>query len=190
MAEYRVQDTSLSAIAEAIKAKAGTSDSMVFPEGFVEMIEGISVSGGGGVKFTTGTFIPAESTMIYTVTHGMGQTPDIVVYWTESATTEAQTYIFGANARRGIIDVDTEGNAPATSACQYNTSEVGAYFWGARTTSVGQKDFLNKNHNPGANRPYGAPHSADGEIFKIGYGKEYALSPNLSYRWMAIGGLV
>lgn len=46
MANYIVQDTSLAAVADAIRAKAGGTEKLVFPAGFVEAVEGIT--GGGG----------------------------------------------------------------------------------------------------------------------------------------------
>lgn len=42
MAEYLVQDTSLTAVADAIRTKGDTSGSLVFPGDFVSAIEGIS----------------------------------------------------------------------------------------------------------------------------------------------------
>lgn len=64
MAVYRVQDTSLTAVADAIRAKAGTSDALTFPDGFVEAVGGIQAGGGGssgGLEFLTGTVVAAET---------------------------------------------------------------------------------------------------------------------------------
>lgn len=41
MAEYLVQDTELTAVADAIRAKGGTTDEMAFPDGFVSAVEDI-----------------------------------------------------------------------------------------------------------------------------------------------------
>lgn len=41
MAEYLVQDIELTAVADAIRAKSGTTDEMVFPDGFVSAVEDI-----------------------------------------------------------------------------------------------------------------------------------------------------
>lgn len=59
MAEYVVQDTSLTAIADAIREKAGLADSFVFPEGFVQAISGIEAGGG---KLYYGSMTPTENT--------------------------------------------------------------------------------------------------------------------------------
>ena len=50
--DYLVQDTSLTAVADAIRAKAGGSDPLTFPAGMVDAIAGIA-SGGGGAEFPT-----------------------------------------------------------------------------------------------------------------------------------------
>lgn len=42
MAEYLVQDTSLTAVANAIRAKTGSADSLAFPSGMVEAISGFT----------------------------------------------------------------------------------------------------------------------------------------------------
>lgn len=41
-------DADLTSVADAIRAKGGTSESMEFPDGFVSAVEGISAGGGGG----------------------------------------------------------------------------------------------------------------------------------------------
>ena len=46
--DYLVQDTSLAAVADAIRAKTGGADALAFPEGMVEAIVGISGGGSGG----------------------------------------------------------------------------------------------------------------------------------------------
>lgn len=46
MADYRVTDTQLSSIANAIRTKGGTSASLVFPSGFVSAVENIPTGGG------------------------------------------------------------------------------------------------------------------------------------------------
>lgn len=48
MANYIVQDTSLAAVADAIRAKTGGGEALAFPAGFVEAVEGITGGGGGG----------------------------------------------------------------------------------------------------------------------------------------------
>lgn len=46
MAKYLVNDTSLTAVADAIRTKGGTSEALSFPDGFVSAVEGIQAGGG------------------------------------------------------------------------------------------------------------------------------------------------
>lgn len=58
MADYKVTDTQLVAIADAIRTKGGTSAQLEFPAGFVSAINNIPTGGGGGVTivpFSSGT---------------------------------------------------------------------------------------------------------------------------------------
>ena len=47
MAEYLTNTTDLTAVADAIRAKGGTSDPLVYPDGFVTAIQSIETGGGG-----------------------------------------------------------------------------------------------------------------------------------------------
>lgn len=73
MAEYLVQDTSLTAVADAIRAKTGSADLLAFPSGMVDAIAGIA-SGGSGLKHASGTWTPASDTYFMKVT-GLPFTP-------------------------------------------------------------------------------------------------------------------
>lgn len=46
MAKMTVEDTSLTAVADAIRAKGGTNDALVFPEGFVSAVDNIDTRSG------------------------------------------------------------------------------------------------------------------------------------------------
>ena len=46
MAYRKVNDNSLASVADAIRSKGGTSDALVFPEGFVSAISAIQTGGG------------------------------------------------------------------------------------------------------------------------------------------------
>lgn len=60
MAEYLTNTTDLKAVADAIREKGGTSDPLVYPDGFVTAIGNIQTGGGGGAGFKV-TF-PATAT--------------------------------------------------------------------------------------------------------------------------------
>ena len=48
MAEYLTNTTDLTKVASAIREKGGTSDPLVYPDGFVTAIQSIETGGGGG----------------------------------------------------------------------------------------------------------------------------------------------
>ena len=49
MSKYLVHDTDLTSVADAIRAKGGTSEQLAFPNGFVNAVEGIQTGGGDDV---------------------------------------------------------------------------------------------------------------------------------------------
>lgn len=60
MADYKVIDTELTSIANAIRTKGGTQSQLVFPTGFVSAINAIP-SGGGSANILTGIHHPDSS---------------------------------------------------------------------------------------------------------------------------------
>ena len=69
MAYKKVDDASLASVAEAIRSKGGTSDALVFPNGFVTAISAIQTGGGGGTtpsaKWNDVTFIDYDGSVLY-----------------------------------------------------------------------------------------------------------------------------
>ena len=69
MAYRKVNDTSLASVADAIRAKGGTSDALIFPDGFVSAISAIQAGGGGGTassaKWDDVTFIDYDGSVLY-----------------------------------------------------------------------------------------------------------------------------
>jgi hypothetical protein len=64
MANYIVQDTSLETVADAIRAKAGISEKLMFPDGWKAAVDGIQSGSGGGsveVDYVTATTTASES---------------------------------------------------------------------------------------------------------------------------------
>ena len=76
-----VLDAGLKQIADAIRGKGGTSDSLAFPSAMAEAIAAIQAGGGGGegVFIATGSFMPGVSNPNHTVTHGLGVVPNFAV---------------------------------------------------------------------------------------------------------------
>ena len=67
MAHRIVDENSLKTVADAIREKAGTSDSLIFPTGFAEAIAGIQAGGGSAVKKDV-NFYDCEGTLLYSYT--------------------------------------------------------------------------------------------------------------------------
>ena len=61
--EYLVNSADLTAVADALRAKGGTSDSLEFPSGFVSAIQVIQ-AGGGNAKIYTGTITFEKDTSV------------------------------------------------------------------------------------------------------------------------------
>jgi hypothetical protein len=78
MAMYSVKSESLTAVADAIRAKTGGTDLLAFPDGMVEAIGGISGGGGGfglemGGKSGGGSRLPElNASTAYCDLAGMG----------------------------------------------------------------------------------------------------------------------
>ena len=87
MAENKVVNTTqldagLTSIADAIRAKAESSDSLVFPSGFVDAIANIVTGGGvpsGFSVLSSGTFTPASDVTTYTFGHGLNVIPNFYI---------------------------------------------------------------------------------------------------------------
>lgn len=65
----------LTAIADAVREKAGTTDAMTLTQ-IAEAIAAIQTGGGGA--FTSGTFTPLDK--VYEIEHGLGQVPSCFMY--------------------------------------------------------------------------------------------------------------
>ena len=59
--EYLTNDIELTSVADAIRAKGGTSGTLVYPNGFVSAINAIT-TGGGQDEFAEAAFISGVST--------------------------------------------------------------------------------------------------------------------------------
>ena len=64
--EYTVNAADLTAVADAIRAKAGTSEGLSFPDGFAAAIAGIST----GAQVANGTVVLPGSATSFTITPG------------------------------------------------------------------------------------------------------------------------
>ena len=61
MSYRKVNDNSLASVADAIRSKGGTSNALVFPDGFVSAISAIQTGGGGEVSSGHSVTFPATA---------------------------------------------------------------------------------------------------------------------------------
>lgn len=108
MAERIVKEESLVAVADAIRAKGGTTDPLSFPTGFADAISAIQAGGGGvsgGVKANFGTFTVDETITateivaddgfsvgyeLMTINHNSGFTPKHFIVFSATGTSGVQ----------------------------------------------------------------------------------------------------
>ena len=76
--EYSVNQSDLVSVANAIREKGGTSETLVFPDGFVGAVQAIQ-AGGGNFSVETGSitfaesYIPSSTPLV--ISHSLGKTP-------------------------------------------------------------------------------------------------------------------
>ena len=75
MAKLTVEDTSLTAVADAIRAKGGTTDALVFPDGFVNGIESIK-----GNNYLPGTIDGSTTDITADMLEGCTRVKDYAFY--------------------------------------------------------------------------------------------------------------
>lgn len=80
-------DAGMTAVADAIRAKAGTTEAMVWPDGFKTTIEAISGGGGNGLSYDMGEFVLESDSNgksgIY-INHNFGERPEFILVWTDA----------------------------------------------------------------------------------------------------------
>jgi hypothetical protein len=93
MAELLVQDTSLTAIANAIRAKAESAGALSFPGGFVDAISALAAFPEGINAIASGTYTPTQNiSSIVTIQHGMKVRPNFAFILPESIGLEEAEY--------------------------------------------------------------------------------------------------
>lgn len=137
MANYLTTDTDLTAVANAIRLKGGTSEQLSFPSGFVQAISDISAGGSGGdvnitqdangfivldslapgggsagvgglTKYYTGSVTPSSSAELV-ITHNLGILPKYVSILINSASGDNNTV--DAFTCDQVIGVSASGTA-------------------------------------------------------------------------------
>lgn len=82
--EYLVNSDDLTAVANAIRTKGGTSGLLEFPGGFADAIAAIQAGGGeGGLAYDMGEFMLETDTSQRTIQHNLGTVPEFIIVWTD-----------------------------------------------------------------------------------------------------------
>lgn len=83
MSKLFINDTSLTAIGDAIREKTGKEDLLTL-EQMPQEIRGIESGGGGGLAYDTGEFVlDTDVTARKWINHNLGDIPEFVCIWTD-----------------------------------------------------------------------------------------------------------
>lgn len=129
MANYVVSDTSLTAVADAIRTKGGTSANLTFPTEFVSAINAIP-TGGGDYEIAAGTVTPTSS--VSSVTVSVDFEPEGALIYVDPYSTEQN-----ATWKRMMVLVDRVDGFAAGMIVRYNNSAYGTNTSGISQTSTG-----------------------------------------------------
>ena len=119
--EYIIQDSTLQGIADAIRAKAGTSDPIT-TSAFASAIAAIE-AGGGGASFATGTYTAVEQieASAVVIQHNLGVIPK-KMFW---ITTAPDTSAYSGNKPFFTLYISESGFSRATSSSSSGSSLKG-----------------------------------------------------------------
>lgn len=118
MADYKVSDSSLISIANAIRTKGGTSAALSFPDGFVTAIDNISTGGDSTPTPITGSITLSSNSNVIS----LGKTLSKYIYIIEMSSTSKTTLMgSGTNANRTYSVI---GEYPAPSIGNYSGVDV------------------------------------------------------------------
>ena len=130
MAERIVQEESLTTVADAIRAKGGTTDPLSFPDGFKTAIEAIQ-AGGGGIAAGEFTISDYPGVTTYTVEHGLGERPSMIIIG-KKGTSGASKYVLSLSAfwstesaNLGLLSL-TYGNPDSVNTIEAQSAVVGS----------------------------------------------------------------
>ena len=128
-----VLDAGLTSVADAIRAKGGTSEQLAFPNGFVSAVEGIQ--SGGNKSVARGSFTLASSTATYPeIVHNLG------------------------SQKIAVVIVPSRSESPVVSADRRATLYL---MWVNLPAFVAPQDFDFSAHNTNVTNPYSVNYSKD-----------------------------
>lgn len=97
MAEYLIQDSSLTGIADAIRAKTGGAEALTIEQ----MISAIASISASASITASGEICPIEDiTSTITIEHGLGTMPGICIAYAENPYTDGQSIVGGVEIIR------------------------------------------------------------------------------------------
>ena len=169
MASYVVSDTSLAAVADAIRSKGGTDAALTFPAGFVDAISAI-IGGGDYVTAAFGEVTPASDT----------------VYLNIPVT--GMTTIVGTFGTTEKADWDAYNSDPDYDNC--NTMWIGhrakSAWWSCNSTDqFWQGFFLSGNANGHSYKSSGVVYTNPTNV-RIGY-SGYKFKAGWTYHYIIYG---
>lgn len=190
MAELLVQDTSLTSIADAIREKAGLTDSFAFPEGFIQAIAGIEAGGGADItqfgfnKAVFGTTTGSQSFM-----HNLDETPKCVIFWSDDvfdyAITSTPQYIIRAGI--GLVLHAKDGTTAVVESYNNIYYSGGSYTFSVKSPEASRpRAGFDVVYNPSSSNIGAVMYSKDGTIYfrgEEGSGYSYILLPAATYHW-------
>lgn len=177
-----LNDNILSAYDE-VATKGGTMPANKNMANLASAIASISSGGGGGGGFATGTYTPSSTTTTsFTVTHGLGSVPNIILFWdADYRNNDVERYqvimlIGMTHAFATSIGVDV--NIHRISASAANTSSLIDYI----VSGSGNYDILSTFGY--ANRL--SLHSATDTSFKVLSGRSEKVIGGRTYAWLVV----
>ena len=152
MAEHKVVNTTqleadLTSIADAIRAKVESSDSFVFPSGFVDAIANLETGGGlpsNISALSAGTIVTTNSPTTITIEHGLGVRPNFYIVRDQDEVPNSSNNLIvqiveSAFNTQGVSMVSYTTTSSISSKGS-STANVG-YILGANATSFKTKDW-------------------------------------------------
>lgn len=133
MAKYFVEDSSLTAVADAIRAKGGTTEALAFPAGFIAAVESIS-AGGGGLQYDMGEFVLDADLIAPSFAHSLGVLPDFVFVWSEDFAGTTNEY--GNSTTLGFVAINNPFGMMQRLSASANDVGIGVHFTQANGAEV------------------------------------------------------
>lgn len=173
MAEYLIQDSTLTEIADAIRSKNGKSE-FISVKNMAQAISALSIGDGSSKNIIMASGKATGSTdKTITIQHNLNVVPDIFIIY-------AQTSVLNGDSKE-MYYIQSAGNFSKNILMNSNIKGwISTKLVHGTTTS--ENDCLDSNLNA-----VGVPGNATSTTIQIG--GTFYLAPSQDYIWIAIGGL-